>query len=235
MKRNTPIRFWNWAGSPDSRELYLYGTIAEQSWFDDDVTPEMFRGELMSGTGPITVWLNSYGGDCVAASRIYSMLMDYPYDVTVKIDGIAASAASVVAMAGTTVLMAPTACIMIHDPMTAAIGNTADMEKAIEMLNAVKDSILNAYQLRTNLDRKTLAKMMSEETWMDCHKAIELGFADGILEWDSKPAEDCASPVLFSRRAVDAALVNKLAGSGGVPAKPLYDRLNRLKDGNKPR
>lgn len=236
--------FWNWAGNPDSRELYLYGTIAEQSWFDDDVTPQMFRNELMSGTGPVTVWLNSCGGDCVAASQIYSMLIDYPHDVTVKIDGMAASAASVIAMAGTQVLMAPTASLMIHDPMTAAIGNAADMEKAIHMLESVKDSIIDAYELKTGLDRKTLAKMMTEETWMDCYKAVELGFADGILERESKPIENHAKPVLFSQRAVDMALVNRLASSAGVPtrvpvsaktpvpAKPLYDRLNRLKSSN---
>ena len=230
--RKTPNRFWNWAGNPESRELYLYGTIAEQSWFDDDLTPQMFRNELMSGTGPITVWLNSYGGDCVAASQIYSMLIDYPFDVVVKIDGIAASAASVVAMAGTTVLMAPTACLMIHDPMTMAVGNEADMAKAIDILGAVKDSIVSAYELKTGLDRKTLAKMMSEETWMDCHKAIELGFADGILEKDAKPAENRAAPVIFSQRAVDMALVNKLAES--IPVKPLYTRLERLKNSNQP-
>lgn len=157
------------------------------------------------------------------------MLIDYPFPVTVKIDGIAASAASVIAMAGSTVLMAPTSCIMIHDPMTAAIGNTAEMEKAIEMLTAVKESIITAYEHRTGLDRKTLAKMMSEETWMDCHKAIELGFADGILERDTAPVTDHAKPVLFSQRAVDNALMNRLVVASGVPVKPFYDRLEQLK------
>lgn len=223
-------RFWNWGNASGSRELYLYGTIAPESWFDDDVTPEMFRKELTEGTGPVTLYLNSYGGDCVAASQIYTMLMEYPFDVTVKIDGIAASAASVIAMAGTKVLMAPTACMMIHDPMTAAVGNTAEMEKAIDMLTAVKDSIIDAYEIKTGLDRKTLAKMMSEETWMDCHKAIELGFADGILERENTPAMDAVSPVLFSRKSVDTALVNKLTESTGIPVKPLYDRLERLKN-----
>ena len=233
MKGNK--RFWNWGGDSNNRELYLYGTIAEQSWFEDDVTPEIFRKELQAGTGPVTVWINSYGGDTIAASQIYSMLIDYPYPVTVKIDGIAASAASVIAMAGTTVLMAPTACIMIHDPMTAAIGNTAELEKAISMLETVKDSIIDAYEIKTGLDRKTLAKMMSEETWMDCRKAIELGFADGILERESAgtigtvDVLSTVKPVLFSQKAVDAALVNKLAVSDGIPVKPLYERLERLR------
>lgn len=230
MKDNK--RFWNWGGDSNNRELYLYGTIAEESWFEDDVTPGMFRKELLSGAGPVTVRINSYGGDTIAASQIYAMLTDYPYPVTVKIDGIAASAASVIAMAGTTVLMAPTSCLMIHDPMTAAIGNRAEMEKAIGMLETVKDSIIDAYEIRTGLDRKTLARMMSEETWMDCHKAIELGFADGILERkNTSPVIDSATPVLFSQKAVDAALVNKLALTDGIPVKPLYDRLEQLKKG----
>lgn len=240
MKKQSK-RFWNWAGEGNPRELRLYGTIAPESWYDDDVTPKMFRDELMRGEGPITVWLNSCGGDCVAASQIYAMLIDYPYDVTVKIDGVAASAASVVAMAGTRVLMSPTACLMIHDPMTAAVGSAADMEKAIAMLTSVKDSIIDAYRIRTGLDRKTLAKMMSEETWMDCRKAIELGFADGVLE-KASPIVNDIEPVLFSQRAVDRALVNRMKDipSGGVssdisltdsvPIEPLYARLNRLRN-----
>ena len=122
---HTARRFWNWVRNADeSRTLYLNGTIAEESWFDDDVTPAMFKAELLAGEGDITVWINSPGGDCVAASQIYSMLMDYKGAVTVKIDGIAASAASVIAMAGTRVLMAPTALMMVHNPLTVAVGDT---------------------------------------------------------------------------------------------------------------
>lgn len=228
-------RFWNWGSDPDRRELYLYGTIAAESWYDDDVTPDMFRQELNEGSGPVTLYLNSYGGDCVAASQIYTMLMEYPFDVTVKIDGIAASAASVIAMAGTKVLMAPTSCIMIHDPMTVAMGNSGDMQKAIEMLDTVKDSIIMAYQIKTGLDKNELAKLMTEETWMSAAKAIELGFADGLLEREAQPAADMAQPltsppsVLFSRKTVDATLVNKLAETAGFPIQPLYERLEKLK------
>lgn len=181
MKR----KFWNWAEPQESEEgrtLEIYGTIAEESWFDDDVTPSIFHDELFSGEGPVTLWISSPGGDCVAASRIYSMLLDYKGDVTVKIDGIAASAASVIAMAGTKVLMAPTAMLMIHDPMTMAFGNRKEMESAIEMLNEVKQSIINAYELKTGLSRNKISKLMEEETWMNAGKAIELGFADGMLE-----------------------------------------------------
>ena len=131
--------------------LFLNGTIAEESWFDDDVTPALFREELNAGTGNITVWINSPGGDCVAAAQIYNMLMDYKGDVTVKIDGIAASAASVIAMAGTKVLMSPVSMMMIHNPATIAFGDTAEMQKAINMLSKVKESIMNAYEIKTGI------------------------------------------------------------------------------------
>lgn len=214
MKPKTK-KFWTWKDQADGEEtearvLELYGTIAEESWFDDDVTPQMFRDELFSGTGPVTIWLNSPGGDCIAASQIYSMLMDYKDDVTVKIDGIAASAASVIAMAGTKVLMAPTALMMIHNPATSAFGDHADMRKAIEMLDEVKESIINAYEIRTNLSHTQLSHMMDDTTWMNAKKAIELGFADGLLE-DSKAAPVAEEAYSFSARAVEAAIINKIA------------------------
>ena len=131
MNKQSDRRFWNWTDDGSERVLRIDGTIAAESWLDDDVTPAMFREELVSGAGPITIWLNSPGGDCVAASQIYAMLMDYPHDVTVKIDGIAASAASVIAMAGTKVLMAPTALMMAHNPATVAFGDHTDMERPL--------------------------------------------------------------------------------------------------------
>ena len=176
------MKFWNWKNDGGERVLHLNGTIAEESWFDDDVTPALFKSELEAGTGPITIWLNSPGGDCIAAAQIYNMLMDYPHDVTVKIDGIAASAASVIAMAGTKVLMSPVSCMMIHNPATIAVGDHAEMEKTIEMLDAVKESIINAYEIKTGMSRAELSRMMDSETWMDATKAVELGFADAILE-----------------------------------------------------
>ena len=142
------------------RTLFLNGTIAEESWFDDDITPALFKEELMAGSGNITVWINSPGGDCVAAAQIYNMLMDYPHDVTVKIDGIAASAASVIAMAGTKVLISPVGMMMVHNPATVAWGDSAEMQKAIEMLSSVKDSIINAYEIKTGLSRAKLSHLM---------------------------------------------------------------------------
>lgn len=206
-------KFWKWKNQveqtePLERVLELNGTIAEESWFDDDVTPQMFKDELFSGNGPVTVWLNSPGGDCIAASQIYSMLMDYPHNVTVKIDGIAASAGSVIAMAGTKVLMSPTALVMIHNPATTAFGDHKDMSKAIDMLDEVKESIINAYEIRTGLSHTQLSHMMDEETWMNAKKAIELGFADGLLE-DNKNTEDDEG-YMFSASAVERTLINKI-------------------------
>ena len=193
----------------EERVLELDGTIASESWFDDDITPKQFKEELFSGSGPITIWINSPGGDCIAASQIYSMLMDYQGEVTVKVDGIAASAASVIAMAGNKVLMAPTALMMIHNPSMMAFGDHNDMAKAIDILNEVKESIINAYEIKTGQSRAVLSHLMENETWMNAKKAIELHFADGILE-DSKK-ESPVEAYAFASKEFDMQLVNKIA------------------------
>ena len=182
-------RFWNWLTpqetSPDSdggeRVLRINGVIAEESWLDDEITPAVFASELNAGSGPVTIWLNSPGGDVVAAARIYNMLLDYPGKVTVNIDGIAASAASVIAMAASTVAMSPVSMLMIHNPATLAMGDKTELSRALDMLESVKDSIINAYQLKTGLSRAKLSKLMDAETWMDATAAIDLGFANEIL------------------------------------------------------
>ena len=195
----------------------------------------------MAGSGNITVWINSPGGDCVAAAQIYNMLMDYKGDVTVKIDGIAASAASVIAMAGTQVLISPVGMMMIHNPATIAWGDTAEMQKAIEMLASVKDSIINAYEIKTGLSRAKLSHLMDAETWMDAHKAVELGFADGILGRADLP-EDMEPPevtMLYSKAAVVNSLMDKIVAKCATKPKQeptgrsvdsLYERLNLLKN-----
>jgi len=236
-------KFWQWKNQSEddagARILELSGTIAEESWFDDEVTPEQFRDELFADSGEVTIWINSPGGDCIAASRIYAMLMDYPGAITVKIDGIAASAASVIAMAGTRVLMAPTALMMIHNPMTLAYGNHQDMQKAIGMLDEVKESIVNAYEIKTTLTRAKISHLMDNETWMNAKKAIELGFADAILE-DTKKASNETS-YAFSMRTSQLSLMNKITetyahaenqeppGEGTTALGELEKRLNLIK------
>lgn len=201
------------------RILTLNGTIAEESWFDDDVTPQVFRDELMSGSGNITLWINSPGGDCVAAAQIYNMLTEYKGKVTVKIDGMAASAASVIAMAGDTVLMSPVSMLMIHNPATIAIGDHTDMQRAMDMLGEVKESIINAYEIKTGLSRAKLSHLMDSETWMNANKAMELGFADGTLERETDAAAVNSEGLQFSSKAVDMALVNKLNAKFHIPKK----------------
>ena len=164
----------------------------------------------------------------MAAAQIYNMLTQYKGNVTVKIDGIAASAASVIAMAGNTVLMSPVSMMMIHNPATVAFGDHAEMQKAIDMLAEVKESIINAYVIKTGLSRSKLSHLMDAETWMDANKAVELGFADDIItRAETKPNTDPeeenedeesteekekkpSDSMLFSRKAVNNALMNKL-------------------------
>ena len=228
-------KFWNWIRDetvPDARILRLEGAIAEESWFDDEITPAAFKAELTSGSGPITVWINSPGGDCVAAAQIYNMLMDYPADVTVRIDGIAASAASVIAMAGTKVQMSPVSVMMIHNPLTVAMGDSDEMRRAIQLLDEVKESIINAYEIKTGLSRAKLSHLMDGETWMNAKKALELGFCDEILyQPEAEPAPE--DSFTFSRRAVTNSLLDKLKTripkpDNRVSAADLQKRLSRL-------
>ena len=244
-------KFWNWKSQivtnqeakeqTVERTLFLNGTIAEESWFDDDVTPQLFRDELNAGSGDITVWINSPGGDCVAAAQIYNMLMNYKGNVTIKIDGIAASAASVIAMAGTKVIMSPVSMMMIHNPATAAFGDSADMQKAIAMLDEVKESIINAYEIKTGLSRTKLSHLMDAETWMDANSAIEMGFADEIMQRNvSDNIEVPKVSMVFSQAAVINSLMDKLSAkcriqpksepTNKVSADSLMERLNLMKN-----
>lgn len=220
------MKFWNWTKNKDgSRELTIEGVIAEESWYGDEVTPQQFRQELEAETGPIVIWVNSPGGDCIAASQIYTMLMDYPDEVTVRIDGLAASAASVIAMAGTRVEMAPTALMMIHNPLTAVLGDHSEMVKAITMLSEVKESIINAYAIKTDLSREELSTMMDEETWMNAYKAMELGFCDDIMQ-DTKVA--IPTTYAYSSRQAATCLINKVkADTTSITA--LVERLKQMK------
>lgn len=220
-------KFWKWTNKmiqneetkeqTPERTLFLNGTIADESWFDDDVTPQLFKEELLSGSGDITVWINSPGGDCVAAAQIYNMLMDYKGNVTVKIDGIAASAASVIAMAGNKVLMSPVSMLMIHNPMTVAMGDSAEMQKAIEMLSEVKESIMNAYEIKTGMSRAKISHLMDAETWMNANKAVELGFADGILAREEPMEEQLANALMYSEAQVVNSLMDRLAEKCKIP------------------
>lgn len=181
-------KFWNWIHDDSGgRVLRLEGPIDSESYWGDEITPKNFRDELYAEDGDVTIYLNSPGGNVFAAAEIYTMIRDYPHNVKVRIASIAASAATVIAMAGDVVQMSPTALLLVHDPSTIAMGNTKDMEKAITTLNEVKESIINAYVAKTGLSRIKISKLMSDETWMNAKKAVELGFADEILFDEKKP------------------------------------------------
>lgn len=235
MKR----KFWNWVRNKDGggRTLYLDGEISDETWYGDEVTPELFRRELEAGQGSIMVWINSPGGDVFAAAQIYNMLMEYKGDVTVRVDALAASAASVIAMAGTTVQMSPVAMMMIHNPMTIAIGDSEEMKRAVAMLDEVKESIMNAYEIKTGLNRTKISHLMDAESWFNAKKAVELGFADGILGDKcgsgerAKKDEAELEGMMFSRAAVTNSLLDKLIPKrrdGEVPVEQLEKRLNLL-------
>jgi len=250
MKR----KFWNWIrdesvqGADAPRTLFLSGEISDETWFGDEVTPQAFREELESGTGDIQVIINSPGGDCFAAAQIFSMLKEYPGNVHVKIDSLAASAASVIAMAGDKVSISPVGMLMIHDPSMIAFGNKRDMEQAIAVLDEVKETIINAYTMKSGLSRNKIGALMSAETWMNSRKALDLGFVDEILYQDNavpvaedeeaepvpedKP-EDKAVPeptgVLFSRKALEDSFIAKVTDMRpGVSIANLDKRLSLL-------
>ena len=235
MKR----KFWNWVkneGELGERTLFLNGEISDETWFGDEVTPKWFKDELHDGNGNITVWINSPGGDVFAAAQIYNMLCDYKGSVTVKIDGIAASAASVIAMAGNTVLVSPVAMMMIHNPATVIFGEAGDLASGIKMLTEVKESIVNAYEERTGLSRSKISNMMDAETWFSAKKAVELGFADKIL-YAPEETSDVAEGFSFDRVTVTNSFLRKLpketvkveATIVGTSHQELMKRLELLK------
>ena len=229
-------KFWNWVRNETSEErtLYLNGVISEESWWGDEVTPKLFKDDLLSGSGNVTVWINSPGGDVFAAAQIYNMLMDYSGKVTVKIDGLAASAASVIAMAGSDVYMSPVSMLMINNPSTIAIGDSEEMLRAKALLDEIKESIINAYELKSGLSRARISHLMDAETWMNAHKAIELGFADKLLftESEERTPQDTGELLLFSRAAVTNSLLGKIPKKQkpktGTPIESLEKRLSLI-------
>lgn len=208
-------KFWRWvvneAEENPVRTLYLEGYIAEDSWFDDDITPRQFKTDLYGDgiSDDIIVKIHSPGGDCFAAAQIYNMIKEYPGHVSVHVDGLAASAASVIAMAGDEVCLSPLSVLMIHNPAMLVAGEVADLEAGINLLSEVKESIINAYQIKSGLSRAKISHMMDAETWMSAHKAIELKFADRIL-YEEAEIEDTGRSFIFDKLTVTNTLLNKM-------------------------
>jgi ATP-dependent Clp protease protease subunit len=231
------MAFWNFINKaatetePESVELRIEGDIIsdDDAWFYEwlgikATAPNAFKEALKAfANKPITVWIDSYGGDVFAAAGIYNALMEHKGPVTVKVDGKAMSAASVIAMAGGEILMSPMAIMMIHNPLTRAEGDMHDLRHTAEILDQVKEAIINAYQLKTNKSRAKISEMMNAETFMNAKAAIRDGFADGMLYAGSEePVKNSHPALMFNRLAIQ----NNAAGS--------MKRLLEIKDEQKP-
>lgn len=215
-------KFWKWKNSANQvPELILEGEIASETWWGDEITPKMFKDELNKHKGKdIDVWINSPGGDVIAGSQIYTMLKEHTGRVNVKIDGLAASSASFIAMAGDTIKMSPTAMMMIHLPSTFDWGDKKDFQKTIARLEEVEAAIINAYELKTKLPRDELAKMMEDEMWMNAYRAKELGFIDEVLYTDTEDKKEVGFD--FSKKKVDNCIQNSV--------KQIQDKMKKMSD-----
>ena len=186
------MKFWKWSNSVSSnnQELILDGPIASDTWWGDEVTPDLFREELKQHAGDLTVVINSPGGDVFAGLAIYNALVNHNGNVTVRVDGLAASIASVIAMAGDKIIMSPGSMIMIHRPSVYAAGTVDDMEKAKDVLLKIEEGITPIYARRTGLSDEKITELLEAETWMLADKAVELGFADEVSEAPEKQKQD---------------------------------------------
>ena len=239
------MRFWNFVENPDNDEdieLRIEGEIVSDDdawiyeWFGIPVTtPNAFREALAEYKGKnITVWIDSWGGDVFAAAGIYNALKEHKGKVITKIDGKAVSAGSVIAMAGDEILMSPVSIMMIHNPWTRTVGEAKDMLHAADVLGEVKETIVNAYQLKTQRSRNKISQMMDEETWMSAKKAVAEGFADGILYTDKETEPAVQNSFMFSRLAIQNSaaasfkrFIEQYQKLKGLETKPLESPKNK--------
>ena len=219
-------KFWKFItnksedGQEENVELRIQGDIVSDDdawiyeWLEmDHASPNAFRDELNEYDGKdITVWIDSYGGDVFAAAGIYNALKNHNGKITTKIDGKAMSAASVIAMAGDKVMMSPVAIMMIHNPLSSVQGYASDMRKQADVLDSVKESIVNAYQLKSGRSRNKISQMMDDETWMDANTAMKNGFADEMLYTDKEEDEpkNKAINFCFNRLAIQNCAKNSM-------------------------
>lgn len=179
------LKFWNVMKNEEekSAELILYGSIGSDEYWDD-ISDKAFKQDIenLGNVENITLHINSPGGSVFSAVAIANTLKNHKAKVTANIDGLAASAATIITSACDVVKMPKNALFMIHNPITFAYGNNQEMQKTLEMLNKVKNSIIETYLYKANTDKETLSKLMNDETWMDAETAKEYGFIDEILD-----------------------------------------------------
>jgi ATP-dependent Clp protease protease subunit len=206
------MRFWNFKNIADSEdiELRISGEIVDDDsawiyeWFGiAAASPNAFRDELNSYTGKnLTVWIDSWGGDTTAAAGIYNALKEHKGKVTVKIDGKAVSAASVIAMAGDEIKISPVGVLMIHNPWTGVSGEAKDLRHVADVLDVIKDTIINAYQMKTGKSRSKISQMMDNETWMSAKTAKSEGFVDDILYSGNESEQPIENSFMLSHLAI---------------------------------
>lgn len=201
------------ASESGEAEVEFYGGISEYSWWGDDITPAKFKEDLhrVGQGGPVTVRINSPGGEVFAASVIRSMIMEYPGRVTTRIDGLCASAATLVALAGSVVKMQDSGFFMIHEPWMWTYGTVDELKTAMEMLKTIRSGIVDTYANKTHLEHEKLAKLMAAETWMSAREACELGFVDEVITAKTN------TPAQLSQ----AGIMNALRNYVNVPASLL--------------
>jgi len=177
------MKFWEFKAAADggeAAELMIYGDIGSyEGW--NDVVAKQFVNELKTITAKkITVNINSVGGEVFAGLAIYNSLKAHNAEITVKVDGLAASIASIVAMAGDTVIMPESSMMMIHNPWTIAAGNSNDFRKMADDLDKMRDSLVTIYKSKTGLDEAKIIELLNDETWLTANEAKDLGFADTV-------------------------------------------------------
>jgi ATP-dependent Clp protease, protease subunit len=172
-------KFFNTSKKDDTLVMNMYDIIGE-SLFGEGATPQMVADALKGSFKSIEVHLNSPGGDAFAGIAIHNLLKASAKPVNVIVDGLAASAASIVAMSGDTVTMATGSTMMIHDAMSMAFGNAEDMRKTADTLDTVTSGIADIYVAKTGLDKAKILDMQRAETWMTASEAVDKGFATAV-------------------------------------------------------
>lgn len=202
--------FWTFRAAAEENaapELILYGDIASETWWGDEVTPRQFTGELdaLGAVPEIVVRINSGGGDVFAANAIYTRLKDNAAKITVKIDGWAASAATIVAMAGDVIEIPGNGVFMVHDPSMGLLGyfNEADLVKLTDEIKVIKQSIVNGYALKTGKPADEIASIMAAETWYDGKQAVEAGFCDKLMFEDAETTVENGAKIVVNSVSLD--------------------------------
>lgn len=240
------LKFWN--KSAESADIFIYGDITSEKWMDEDTSAKSFVDDLKSfGGADVTIHLNSGGGDCFAALAIYNTIKKYSGAVNVSIEGLCASAATIIACGGSKITIANNSLMMIHNPCVGLHGyfDEIDIGKVQNSLSAVKSTLIQTYQARTGKSESELAKLLNNETWYTAQEAVENGFADEVLG-EISSQYDASKQVLFVnklsvdcrkfdcnqlRRKMDSTAIER---TNFMDEKSILGKIKDLLSGKKP-